>query len=214
MRHFYDTLLLSAWTALLYMMLFALSAALLYSLMHVRLSWPLGISESGAHVIGACMFFVTVLGTQRLTYYYFRVWPRETWQHTTLLVLTFLLALAVAALCTSAFAGLAVSSFVRRSANLLILGAIPLSLSLQYLTIRMREPKPVSKPSISRSQGSQKVVLIGIDGADLRRIAPLIQQARLPNLQNLSQGGFTSPLRTSRPTLSLTCPQERVHSLS
>ncbi len=48
----------------------------------------------------------------------------------------------------------------------------------------------------------ERVFLIGIDGATWDRIDPLLEEARLPNLQNLIDEGVRAPLRSLKPTIS------------
>lgn len=47
-----------------------------------------------------------------------------------------------------------------------------------------------------------RVILLGIDGADWRRIDPLIAQGRLPNFRRLIEGGVRADLKTLQPTWS------------
>jgi hypothetical protein len=48
----------------------------------------------------------------------------------------------------------------------------------------------------------QRVMLIGVDGADWERLDPLLAAGRLPNFARLCAGGFRAPLETTKPTWS------------
>ncbi|MFQ5418122.1 MAG: alkaline phosphatase family protein, partial [Myxococcota bacterium] len=47
-----------------------------------------------------------------------------------------------------------------------------------------------------------RVLLIGIDGATLRVIAPMLADGRLPNLAKIAEEGVSGPLRSAHPLLS------------
>ncbi|MDP6243751.1 MAG: alkaline phosphatase family protein, partial [Myxococcota bacterium] len=49
---------------------------------------------------------------------------------------------------------------------------------------------------------SGRVLVIGIDGASLRVIQPLMQQGRLPHLESIAQKGVSGPLKSHHPLLS------------
>lgn len=50
--------------------------------------------------------------------------------------------------------------------------------------------------------GSDRVLLVGIDGANLRVIAPLLERGRLPNLGRIAKEGASGPMRSELPLLS------------
>ena len=47
-----------------------------------------------------------------------------------------------------------------------------------------------------------RVVLVGIDGATLRIISPLLAEGKLPHLAEIARTGVSGPLRSSRPLFS------------
>jgi len=47
-----------------------------------------------------------------------------------------------------------------------------------------------------------RVLLVGIDGATLRIVSPLLAEGKLPHLAELARRGVSGPLRSSRPLLS------------
>lgn len=84
-----------------------------------------------------------------------------------------------------------------RIASILAIGAF-------VLWIRSAGPTPAVDPSDlpqTRLTG-QRLLVIGLDGADWRYIDPLIVRGELPNIQRLVETGVRGPLATMRPTLS------------
>ncbi len=76
--------------------------------------------------------------------------------------------------------------------------------ALHRIDARVRtrpDPPPVISTNTSTNTGAQ-VIVIGLDGADWRRIRALIAQGRLPAFATLTRGGVASPLTTEHPTLS------------
>jgi hypothetical protein len=60
---------------------------------------------------------------------------------------------------------------------------------------------PLPEPAAPRA-GSGRVLLVGIDGATLRIIGPMIQAGRLPHLAALAEAGASGPLRSHAPIYS------------
>ncbi|HKB15307.1 MAG TPA: alkaline phosphatase family protein, partial [Planctomycetota bacterium] len=60
---------------------------------------------------------------------------------------------------------------------------------------------PLASPP-ERQPLSERVILLGLDGATWNRIDPLLSQGRLPNFARLKREGACGPLKTIRPTLS------------
>lgn len=51
-------------------------------------------------------------------------------------------------------------------------------------------------------QRTGRVLLVGIDGATFRVVAPLLQEGRLPNLERLASQGFHGPIQSFLPLIS------------
>ncbi len=56
--------------------------------------------------------------------------------------------------------------------------------------------------AVPKSPGTGRALLVGIDGATMRVIAPMLQAGRLPNLARLAQQGASGPLRSHAPLYS------------
>jgi hypothetical protein len=56
--------------------------------------------------------------------------------------------------------------------------------------------------SLPAAANDLRVLVLGLDGADWRRIDPLVERGRLPNFKRLLERGLRSPLKTFRPTWS------------
>lgn len=57
-------------------------------------------------------------------------------------------------------------------------------------------------PACARYEAPGRVLIVGIDGASLERIHPLMEEGRLPNLRRLAEAGAAGPLRSLQPLLS------------
>ncbi len=51
-----------------------------------------------------------------------------------------------------------------------------------------------------------RVLLVGIDGASLRVIQPLLREGRLPHLERIAANGVSDPLRTPPPAMPASYP--------
>lgn len=81
-----------------------------------------------------------------------------------------------------------------------LLCAVPLAVALATAIHRSAPASPAA--SIQRSDDDAKVILIGLDGADWRKIDDLIAAGRLPSFDALVRRGARAYLQTQRPTLS------------
>jgi hypothetical protein len=80
------------------------------------------------------------------------------------------------------------------------LGALALGLILHAVDDRPAPPVATAIPL--RTLPDSRLIVLGIDGADWRRIRPLVAQGRLPTLAKLIRDGTSAPLRSLRPTRS------------
>ena len=68
----------------------------------------------------------------------------------------------------------------------------------------MNSSDPIADTPLALQEGARRprVLLVGIDGATLRIIDPLIREGRLPVLAGLAREGASGPLRSHQPIYS------------
>ncbi|MGH9674199.1 MAG: alkaline phosphatase family protein [Bryobacteraceae bacterium] len=202
---FRDMLILTAWLAVCYLLISGVAGLIVVSMswfaMRTR-STKIGAVHL-AHLAGGYVFFGVSVAARGLLSE-LSGWPGKTWLQAALTLLIVLVALGTAACVVNVLASLPVGSWVRRSAFGLAVAVVVIPISAMYSIGCSREPKSPWKPNITRSPEFAKSVLIGLDGADWRRIEPLVRAGRLPVLEKLWKTGVSAPLRTRRPTRSPT----------
>ena len=79
-------------------------------------------------------------------------------------------------------------------------------MALGAFVVWLWQPGPTDKPtdsSVPMAQSTdERLLVIGLDGADWTYIDPLIARGELPNIQHLVEKGVRGPLATIRPTRS------------
>ncbi|MBI1818034.1 MAG: alkaline phosphatase family protein [Deltaproteobacteria bacterium] len=117
------------------------------------------------------------------------------------------------ATATTAMAGFAAAAAVASRAtkrlrvrrcwsSVLALFAIAVTLVLVLLSLDRPPMRPDRVALPRRSASAARLMLLGLDGADWRRIRPLVARGRLPTFATLMRDGVTAPLHTMRPTNS------------
>jgi predicted AlkP superfamily phosphohydrolase/phosphomutase len=86
--------------------------------------------------------------------------------------------------------------------SLLALLAIFLVLVLVLHSLDQPPVRPQRVALPARTAPAARLMLLGLDGADWRRIHPLVARGRLPTFATLIRDGVTAPLHTMRPTFS------------
>ncbi|MBI1816779.1 MAG: alkaline phosphatase family protein [Deltaproteobacteria bacterium] len=119
--------------------------------------------------------------------------------------LPFQIATLLAALLATAPMTSRIATGLRRASVSRIL-PVALALSGVALVAALRpasRPEPVAVvPPVAASAAGARVFVIGLDGADWRRIRPLVAQGRLPAFAALMRNGVAAPLVSMKPTLS------------
>ncbi len=89
-------------------------------------------------------------------------------------------------------------------ATLAALVLVPLGTVLGFVPSRPATGVGEPPAPVASTPPVERVVLLGIDGADWKHVQPLLDAGKLPNLARLVEAGSAAPLRTLLPTWSPT----------